>query len=351
MRTTTISGFTITYPDDIVWVNDHSPLKISASAPVGATIKVIHPAGETKTLTYMSPLNELTFFLDTTLKALHDDNIGDYFCQIMLYSNNVYVTTYTFSFKLYNGKSFQDRTHGTSQHIYLYSFDEAIKLQIYSPSNGTASINGTTFTITKGLNSLNLSGIVTATGIYTICLYDSSQQSLEAEMVGDTPVTPNEQLLTFSYQLIDESAIIGGNIFGAKKIFPICHTIELVEKCSNYPSVELWYHDCDGCLRHLAGNIVNDTTNVSRTGYTNLIASEYKDIPYSTLVDGSQLVKVQFKDIDINANFRDILYSEYLYVRRNYDSELIPVRLKTDTLVVKANDDSVDFELEIYYMD
>ena len=351
MRTTTISGFTINYPEDIIWVSDHTALTVSASFPVGATVNIIHPQGEVKTLTYMSPLNELTFYLDTALRTLHNDNIGDYQCQVLLYNNNNYATTFSFYFKLYDGKSFQDRTHGNSQYIYLYEPDEAIKVNFYSPSNGTAVIGNSTFTITKGLNSLNLSSIITTAGTYQICFHDTSNETLNVWIISDTPVDPYDHELTFTSSVEVQNAMQGGDIFSKRTIFPICHTIELVERCPNYSSVELIYTDCDGCRRYLAGNIITDTSSVSRTGYTNLDESVYKDVPRATLIDGSQLVKIGFSDIDLRANYRDILYSENLYIRRNYDDEPIPVRLKTDSLAVQANEEYADFELEIYYMD
>lgn len=353
MRQTTVNGISITYPEDIVWLHDHTAVTVSGSDPIGATLTVYHPTGSTKTLTYMSPLTELTFYLDTTLRLMENDNTGDYRCDVALYKNYVYSGSFSFYFKLYKGKSFQDRTHGTSQHIYVYDLSETSKIQVFSPSQGTASIGSSTFTINRGLNSLNLSSIITSAGTYQLCLYDVSNMTLNAFITSDEALNPSESKLYFSTQTEEEagSATIGGNIFRTKKIFPICHTIEVASACNDYPFVEVVYHDTDGCRRVLAGKIENDTEKVTKTAYTRLDESVYKDVPRSTLTDSNNVVKVHFSDIDINSNFQDILYSEELYIRRNWDSELIPVRLKTDTLVVKSDEDLVDFELEIYYMD
>lgn len=351
MRTTTVNGFTINYPDSIVWTQDHSPVTVSGTGPVGAVITVFHPAGETRTLSYMSPLEEVTFYLDTTLRELDNDNIGDYRCELALYQNYTLVTTFSFWFKVYKGKSFQDRTHGTSQYMYIYDMTELIKLQIWSPSAGTASINGSTFNINPGLNSLNLSSVITGTGLYTICLSDPSSSTLDAFIISDNALTPTSSTLMFKTKTEEGEPQIGGNVIKSASIFPVCHTIEVSSSCEDYPFAELMYRDTDGCTRYLGGIIENDTPTVKRTAYTRLDDSVYKDVPRSVLSDSNNMIKVQFNDIDIHSNFQDILYSDVLMLRRRWDNEPIPVRLKTDKLVVDAKEDLVDFELEIYYMD
>lgn len=351
MRQTTVNGISITYPDDIIWVQDHSAVTVQGNGPTGATLTIYHPAGETKVLTYMSPLSEVTFYLDTALRLLENDNIGDYRCEIALYQNYSFVGNFSFWFKLYKGKSFQDRTHGTAQHIYIYDPSELVKINFYSPAAGTATILGHTFTVTRGLNSLNLSPYITQAGTYRICFTDTSYQSIDAFIISDTSVTPTEVVLDFSVSEEVTNAEIGGNIFGNVQIFPICHTIEVPDACLDYPFVELAYTDTDGCRRYLGGTVINDTESVSKTAYTRLNEEIYKDIPRGTLTDAANLVKVQFSDIDVTSNFRDILYSEDLWIRRKWDGEFIPVRLKTDSLILKSKEDSVDFELEIYYQD
>lgn len=351
MRQTTVNGITITYPEDIIWVHDHSAVTVSGNGPTGATLTIYHPAGATKVLTYMSPLSEVTFYLDTALRLLENDNIGDYRCDISLFQNYSFVGNFSFWFKLYKGKSFQDRTHGTSQHIYIYDPSELTKINIFSPSSGTATILGHTFNIERGLNSLNLTQYITEAGEYNVCLTDSEHMAINAFIISDTAVSPSETTLEFSVSEDMSNADIGGNIFGNMSIFPICHTIEMSDACQNYPFVELVYIDTDGCRRYLGGTVINDTESVSKTAYTRLNEEIYKDVPRGTLTDANNLLKVQFSDIDVTSNFRDILYSEELYLRRKWDGELIPVRIKTDSLVLKSNEDYVDFELEIYYQD
>lgn len=351
MRQTTVNGITIRYPDDIIWVHDHSAVTVTGSGPIGASITIYHPQGMTKTLTYMSPLSEVTFYLDTALRLLENDNIGDYRCEIALYRNYTFVNTFSFWFKLYKGKSFQDRTHGTSQHIYIYDLSEVNKIQVFSPSDGTATILGNTYTVRRGLNSLNLSSVITDEGSYQVCMSDQSSQTLDAFIISDDVTSPWGLTITFDTEEDDASAQTGGNIFTNMPIFPICHTIEVTSACPDYPFVELIYIDTDGCQRYLGGKIIEDNETVVKTAYTNLNEEVYKDIPRGTLTDANNLVKIQFEDIDITSNYRDILYSESLYIRRKWDNEFIPVRLKTDSLILKSREDYVDFELEIYYMD
>lgn len=347
-----ISGrLTVTYPEQVVWLQDSNVVNIessSSSDKVGADITVRHPGGtETRTIRHISELSRLLFVLDDALLALHDDNIGQYSCQVDLYNNGASAGTLTFAFQLLDGKSFTNRSHAISRTMYFYNPDELAKVQIYSPGSGELAIGGQTMELRVGLNQYNLSTIIAGNGTYTACLYSAGQAPV-AQMTGDVPLTPNSSNLYWSYSPgSGYSRIDGGDVWRELEIIPFCHTIIVDDSCTGNDFVELRYKDCDGCFRYLGGKLTKEANKASMNAYERTSPDNaFRNIPRRKITGTSRSITVGFNDIATDAYPQDIRYSDEVWMRM-YNGEWWPVVLATESIAVKGDQDTQDFEVEI----
>ena len=351
MRNYTGTNISVEYPERVIWLQDSNVVWVRGYNPtdqVGADITVRHPGGqETRTIRYISEMPQLLFVLDDALAALHDDNIGQYSCQIDLYLNGQADDTITFSFQLLDGKSFTNRSHAISRTMYIYDPSELVKVQIYSPGNGVLAVGGHNYPLYQGLNQYNLSSLIQGDGVYTLCLMNASQAPI-AQISGDVPIFPDTTNLYWSFQGGGGSGSIdGGDIWRPVEVFPICHTMVIDSSCSGNDWVELRYKDVDGCDRYLGGKLVKETNKASTSSYVRTeTTNAFRNIPRRKITGTSRAITVGFNDIATDAYPQDIRYSENVWMRM-YNGEWWPVVIATESIVVKGNQDTQDIELEI----
>lgn len=351
MRRNQVGVITIEYPEDILWSKDHNYIKLISDNKVGAEITITHPNGEdTKTLKYISQMKELVFYLDDVIYALNDDNTSNYTVDIVLYYNGAQYGTFTFTFKVLTGKTFNDRTHGVEQHIYLGDVGMN-KVDIYSPSDGRAMIGNSTYSIVRGKNTLNLSGELNTYGEHKLTLLNPASASLTDIISSAIPIDPYTVNVSFSAHANYSTPIYGGDVFGIQTIFPITHTIEVLNTCASYPLCELMYIDTDGMYRFMYGKVLNDTHTINASGYTKMNADTIiADEPYRVFESADKVIKVIFTDIKKSARFEDIMYSDLLRLTTLWDGNTIPVKLKKSEVTV-TGDEYNNYEIEIYTLD
>lgn len=347
MRETNFSNIYVTYPEELVWKNDSNVIKVSSGiAGVGAKIRVEDPAGAGYTLEYHSDMNSILFYLDDAIKALYNDNIGVWRCNVVGYDNGIPMGSFAFTFYVLNGKSFITRSHGVSSVIYVYNPDELYKLQVFSPQQGMATIGHFGFNCYTGLNQFNLSQAIQSAGDYSLCLRDSNLVPPLVDVVTDEAVDPHQSIITF--QAISNAApeTHGGDVFNQNKvIFPVCHKIIYQNHCDDFNFGELRYTDLDGMIRYLGGKVIEDNNDVSSESYINSSIDVFKTNPNRYIIKHEKVIKLALVDIDKEAYPDDIMYSDSLYYR-GWDGEWRNCSIKTKTL--KREDDAfVDIELEI----
>lgn len=352
MRTYTGTHVQVDYPDSVIWLQDSNVVNIRALNPqhtVGADIIIRHPGGtETRNIRHISEMNQLLFVLDDALAALHDENIGQYSCQIDTYVNGQADSTLTFAFQLLDGKSFTNRSHAISRTIYIYDLSELNKVQIYSPGNGHFTVNGTNLALYEGLNQYNLSTYIQGQGSFTVCLTSDAQGPI-AQITGDTHINPNSSYLYWSVQGGGGGgeSIDGGDIWQQIEVFPVCHTIVVDTSCNGNDFAELMYRDCDGCIRYIGGKILKEANKAETKKYVRTeTTNAFRNIPRSKITGTSRSITVGFNDIATNTYIQDIRYSEDVWMRM-YNGEWWPVVVATDSITVKGQEETQDVELDI----
>lgn len=342
MRTKRINHTEVIYPEKVIWLQDSNVIQLSSDTrTVGAQITVTHPSGENKTVRYLSELHTLVFTLDDILLSLHDDNIGRYTVEVEVYENGSQSGQISFAVQVLNGKTYQDRSHGTSRVIYIYNPDELTKLQIYSPENGTVSVSSSSYDIYEGLNQLNLGWV---TDSLYLCMSGESSQPI-TYITSATGTSPYSGLVELQFETASDEGESGGDIWGSKVTFPICNKLEMVDHCDDYNFCELCYTDADGCIRYLGGKVIEQNDKAESSIYKRVETQVYKNVPRKKINSLERTIKIGFTNIDKNAYPEDILISENVYFR-NYQGEWKQCYLKTDSISVN-NDDFIDFELEI----
>lgn len=348
MRTQYVSHTLVTYPEQIAWLNDTNVIVLESSDKVGATITITTPTFEVKTLTYFSELNKLTFTLDEILLALYNENTSAWNVDIALYENSLPAGSLGFAINVYNGKSFISRSHGMQSVYYVYSPDELIKLNVYSPRNGVAICGQYSFYCYEGLNSYNLSSVIQNEGEYTLRLQGSNQTPPTAIVVSAENITPTTADVIFTYTPgFDPDTTYGGDLwFEGQQIFPVNKKIIYQTHCDSYNFIELRYTDTDGCTRFLGGKVMEETDDANDEAFNKLNTNIWRHNPSRWIKSSSKSVKIGFHDIEKEAYPQDILYSDTIYARA-WDGEWQEVRLKTTSLT-QNDDETSDFEIEIY---
>lgn len=348
MRETTISSISVLYPDDLVWKNDTSTIKLmSGTNGVGGMIYIEDPAGVAYTLEYYSDKTEIVFDLTDAIRGLYSDNIGVWRCRVTGFDQGIPLGDFSFTFNVLNGKSFITRSHGVSSVIYAYNPQELYKLQVFSPAQGIATLGQHGFNCYRGLNQFNLSSAISGSGTYHLCINDSNAVPPAVNVVIDTAVTPYKSII--SYEVVSNAAVHeerGGDVFEPNKvIFPICHKIIYENHCDDFNFGEISYTDLDGMRRYLGGRIISDSDDVKTESYINTATEIYRTNPNRFVMSHTKVVKLALSDIDKQAYPFDLMYSdEILY--RCWDGEWRNCSLKT-TNTTREDESSYDIELEI----
>ena len=347
MRTTNIGSALIEYPDELIWKQDSTAIRVSGVQNIGATIVIANPEQNYYVLEYYSDQDELLFYLDDAIRALWTDNIAAWYCKVIVYSNEILVgTAMNFNFNVLDGKSFISRSHGISSTIYVYDPSELYKLQVFSPQQGIVSCGQFSSYCYYGLNQYNLMQYITQEGEYQLCLRDSNQVPAQVNISGDIPVDPNSSIITFSVLQAPVNQTYGGDVFSPNKvIFPICHKIIFQDHCDDYNFGEIAYTDLDGMRRYLGGKVIQDKDEVKSESYFTSNVDIYNRIPNRYLTSHEKTLTLYLSDIEKNAYPHDLIYSQSMQYK-GWDGQWRPCALKTSQLIRK-DEDYYDIELEI----
>lgn len=347
MRISNIGNVSVEYPEQIVWKQDSTAVRVYGVQNIGAQITIWNPMQEFYVLEYYSDQNDLLFYLDDAIKALWDHNIGQWYCKVSAFSGSASAgTDLNFNFNVLDGKSFTSRSHGISSVIYVYSAEELHKLQVFSPQSGIATCGGYSSYVQYGLNQFMLDGVITTDGEYQLCLRDSAQVPPAAYITGDDAKSPYVSAITFNVLSSPVNYTIGGDVFAENKvIFPVCHNIIFADHCEDFDFGEIAYTDLDGMRRYLGGKVLEDTDDVKTESYFTSNTEVYDRVPNRYIISHEKVIKLIISDIHCDAYPHDLLYSQELEFRTWFGGWR-SCSLKTSKFTRK-DEELYDIELEI----
>lgn len=324
MRQESIIGTTmwVEYPDYLIFTQDNNTIKIGSSTDsdtVGARIVMREPTGNQVVLDYWSETNEILFLLNDSIDQLYRDNLSEWSVLVECYSNSNPQATFTFQMKVYDGKSFPDRSHSATKTIYWNSASDLAKVQIFTYEGGTATVHNTSFPLVAGITSLNLSNLHLSNN-ETIHISSTANLSTTPQYLGDMWGNSTVPVTSYDIQLVYMDSVCG----------------------NNGGPVKITYKDCDGCYRIAVGTISKETTNAKYDTYTR-ITSIYRNGANQYNVSNSKVLTVGFNDIDRFAYLSDMMYSEKVQML-NYNNEYVEVGINTTKL--QLSDFQNDFEIE-----
>ena len=335
MRHTTVGNFNIEYPEFLVYLYDNNVISIANGVGnVGVHISVNSPTGEQKQLEYYSSNHILLITLSDIMVSMHNGNISTYSVVMELYENDVLTEHFTFTFKIIEGKSFTNRSHFEQSTMYIYNPDELAKVFIFSPENATATVNGYNYQVNEGINALNLTGVITTPGEYTICLTSTASQPMV--VISNVTDSINEPVVQLQYN---------SGAAPYSTILPICHTLVFEEACPDFNVFEIRYVNNEGCIRHLAGRLMEESNRSDDINYNTLTTQIYHTLPLQYISENERTVKVAYEEIAYNAFISDIMTSQSVQYR-SYNGEWYDCSIMTDKIVTEPKEDFCDFTLE-----
>lgn len=357
MKTITKNGITVTIPGEynglsgIVWLDDNNVVQItSTSAPIKCTIKLGRSLIGLNNLTtneYYSSVKTIRFNLNDNLKFLWDDmSFNLLYLNISVEKGGV-VTEFNARLSVYEGKSFIDKSHGGDEVIYIYNTDE-MNVKIYSPVIGEMVIGNTTSTLLSGINTFDVSTLLTNPGEYEISMRSALNYPPIANILGDEALTPTSSKIIFeAVEQSDPGTKYGGSLWDKKQIFPKTYKIIYQEPCDDFPFVEIRYVNTDGCMRYIGGKLLAtenafEPTSVVYSGRYN----EYRYSPEFINNKNSKVLKIGIDGILPGAEIEDIIYSNKVDIR-GIDGNWHSCCLRTNTIQNNKNSGFDNFELEI----
>lgn len=361
MRTTNIGNITLTYPDPTVWLGDNILLELKTSLPQGPVggIVTVRNAGTGMTLVqrYISEMKSVVFDIRDSITSLYTDNLT-FNIKVDVYNDlyNLYAGSYSFNLTTLDGKSIPGRKHGSARTIYLYGPSDLIKVGFYFNNTGVIRINGRTFNVeTPGLKQVNLSSVITESGVYQAC-FDSTTKSGIPTIVttGVEEITDKSAVVRINITTGEEdveTAGKGGQLWN-KDIFDFnnyCVNLVYEEPCEDFDFFKVRYKDTDGIMRYLGGRVISDKTDADGENYYRpSIEHPYRDLPRKHIKEASGTVKVFYSMLHRDSYWYDILLAEnieFLDTNNNW----LPCSLVTNSVEVNNNESQdVTLEYQLY---
>ena len=350
MRTTTIGNFSVTYPDANVWLYDNNVVKIettAANTTVGAEIIVTALSSNiTRTLRYIGDMNSIVFSLNDTLLNMFSGG-RSFQASMTLYANGTASSQFGFTFNVFEGKSYPNRSHGAERTIYLYGSNTLIKVQLWATVAGQMTLNGNTLNLTEGYNAFDLRSILTDCGTY-VGNFTVGNTYLLTTIDNVSDLTPSSGVVNITSTLYNDTPSTrakSGGIWKSDDFNPDSYQITFVNDCSceNYDYVLFRYVNADGFERFIAGKLLDETASQEVEQYYRLDTEIYRNRPYNHITGTGDTIKVGFEDVERNAYLMDILTSpvvEYL----NYAGEWQRCTIEDSDITVTSSD-TQDYEL------
>lgn len=349
MRTITTSGYTINYPESIIWLYDINKIKVTGST-AGHNVKIVinNPDGDQSELQYTTRTKSIVFILDDNIKNLWEKGNGDWSFKIIVDE----VEIFSFGAKVLNGKSFLNKTHGSASVIYHYDINtvyDARTIEIYAPSEGRLIVGSTMYNVNYGWNTVYLPSIdIVNPGDYDILLTNRNVAVITPFVISDIAKKPPISTIKWDYEIFENGVTIdGGTLYETRQIFPTTLKLHFEEPCPG--DVVLKYTNQDGCIRQIMGKLLEEKDEFKPTQLSNVIRSErYRFNPTFTNNSNNKVLKVGIYDMEAGAEINDIIFSDTLQIL-DVNNEWQDCVLKTNTVTNYKNNgfDNIEFEIII----
>ena len=228
MRQTTIGGYTITYPENIIYLYDNNIITIqSTNSNFDTKIILTAPNGSVSNLQYKTKSSLISFILDDNLKYLFEKTNNDWLVDIVIDGLSIL----SFSFKLLQGKSFLNKSHGNSNVIYNYSGDD---LEIFSPNGGKLVCGNESIDVNAGYNVVSLNDLgINDFGDYKIELTNKTQYQPITIVLNDIAISPTTTKIVFEAIEEEPITIDGGSLWTKRQIYPQTLTLHYGSTATN----------------------------------------------------------------------------------------------------------------------
>lgn len=359
MRSYNIIGNYDTYKIDFLnlhsWMFDNNFVQITSrnNNPVGARITVRNSdTNDMKVLRYMSELSSVKFDLNGVISELWDDSrvYNRFHLQIVPLHNNSTDSSYLAPFNIYQGKSLPYKSHCSERVIYLYD-DSLSDFQIFMNNSGSLVVNGTAVNVNAGFNRLDLTNYINRDGTFNACYEKSNTDTLITDIVSATHITTNSATINIEFRSgsdnQNEITVANGDIWkkqGEWNPTSFCLKLEKNTICDDFDGVLLKYYNCDGCIRYVAGALIEEV----KTSESNDIYNRNETIfnyPRRYITKRDVTLRLYFDDISKLSCFTDLEFSPKIWFK-NYEGIWNECSLKTLTLV-EDEGETRDYEVEI----
>lgn len=365
MRQTTVNTVIVSYPEQTVFTADNIFISLSDSNyTVGAEISITNMSTlQTKTLTYISELKDLTFDIGDVIRMLHREGGSSINVKVKVYTDMFYVGTFSFNLQTLDGRSLPQRSHGSARTFYVYDPSELYKFHLFLVGTGALTVDGgSNIPVTQiGRNSFNLQNTITTYGEHQWCyamgvkggdIEEKSYESVEITNVEPSVFSGVVSLYYHTPQPVPTDPIKGGGVWNDERmnLAEFCGRIIFDEACDDFDFFELMYYDTDGCVRYLGGKIQSETTQSKGKNFVGVRDSVFRDISHRHIEEASGTVKVAFNDLRRDSYYSDILLSPHVYFK-NYAGDWMPCSIADSKITVKSEDYAdLELNIELYKM-
>lgn len=272
---TTNTNTKIEYPDVVAWLMDNNfiHLKQLDGYPVKAQVEVVNM--QSYYLNHTSEIDNLTFRLNPLLRAFGPATVT---IKVTVWSNGQQDAVNLGKVYVYHGKTLQERFHGSAVKVPWVDASDLASVDFYNPFSGmggTTSYISTPFAtiIGDGISQVPVSNIT------------------HNRITNSSSTVPIGTL--WNYKLISNV------VYAANKMCPVRN------------GIKLRYYDTDGCIRHVAGEVLKKTMKVTRQEY-HRGGTVCDEVPRSIVTDYAGTMQVGFSDVPNDMYIEDIMLSPYV---------------------------------------
>lgn len=338
MRQKTIGNIQIEYPNELVYLGDNNIIKIYNNVSFSAKITIKAPNGETSTMEYTTQSKSIVFSINDNLQYIFEKTNDDWVIDITI--NNT--TIFSFSIKVFSGKSFSTKSHCSSDVIYNYTGDD---VEIFSPNAGKIVCGVNSVNVDKGCNTISFNDLgITQNGTYYLSLENRSNYQPIASILNDISISPTSSTIVFQTTEEGQITIDGGSLWEHKQIFPSVLKLHVDYKCDG--DVILKYTNTDGVTRYVSGKLMEENDSFNPELSHSIAGYVYRYAPSFVNNSNSKILKIGVSDIESGAELNDIIYSDSLYIL-SVDNTWTQCVLKTDSIKNYRNNGYDEMMLDI----
>lgn len=290
MRTQSMGGITIYYPDFMVYEGDNNYIRIKAT---GSDHTVLIATYGSATASYSSSGENVTVEVGSMFRQK-----GEYGAvSLSVYvsrNNSTYSNNLTLDFYYCHGRTVPTVYHGSGRRVVVPWFVSSVEVPVMAAAKVT--LGSTSQTLAEGcITTVTLGERERTTAIV---------EYVEARMLGDFDAAESGVLAYFNIEHV--SCLRDGEVF-------------------------LRWYDSDGCTRYAVGRIMSRRHNADRVMY-NVGGSVLRSEPYSVPANTSETLDIVVVGVDAALHLDELPWSESIELV-NGENQSIPVSVEGEIAV------------------